>query len=319
MRLILPNSALHIVVAVVLLCRMPLAGATVRVAFLTDRAALKDTLEILHKIGCSDGAAGAFQRAVERYSLTGFDFDFGKFPKPRDGFYLFESASNLVAALPHQLCNTAHAYEFNCFDTVVALAGESLRMSLRPDDIAGPFLVPHTPTNGSFSIVPKATARDAFELAYPSWYREATKDALPASLRDSRICLTAALFRCYVLPQSTTELRLGAGVLDALRVTWDRQGMKFGSNFYVVLCHEVNFPQRTVVTAHAGLLHSWKGGFTYIEKAGGSGPFVRLDFNDRNELLSWLTGMFKGAERFGYTHHFATFNDASIESLDFAR
>ena len=104
-----PGFTLHIAVAVVLLCRMPLEGATVRVSFLTDKASLSDTSEFLRKSGCGQSAASAFERAVKTYSLTGFDFDLSKFPKPREGFYSFESASNLVAALPHQLCNTAHA------------------------------------------------------------------------------------------------------------------------------------------------------------------------------------------------------------------
>jgi len=189
----------HVAVMAVLTFRLPLAAATVRASFLVESAALRDTLDILRNGGCTRVATGRFQRAVERYSSTAFDFDFRKFPKSREGFYTFESASRLVAALPFPLSDTPHDYEFNCFDTVVTLAGEFLPISNRPDELSGPFLVPYT-TNGVFSIVPKATAREAFLLVYPPWYREVTEGAMPEAMRERRVCLTAALFRCHVLP-----------------------------------------------------------------------------------------------------------------------
>jgi len=154
-------------------------------------------------------------------------------------------------------------------------------------------------------------------LAYQPWYREATEDALPKSMFDARISLTAALFRCHVLPQSTTEAGLACGVMESLKAGWSRQRMSFPKRFEVVLCHEVNLPGRWIVTAHAGLVFPRQRGYTYIEKGGGSGPFVRLDFDDRTVLLTWLGGMFRGAEKLGYTHHFATFNDTKIEMLEF--
>jgi hypothetical protein len=307
-------------VAVLLFVFQPsLAAATVRASFFSDRAALHDTLDVLRDGGCTREATGTFQREVERYTSSPFDFDFGKVPKSHAGFYAFESAPALVAALPHQLADTQHAYEINCFDAIIALAGDSLRTSVRPDDLAGPYLVPYTPTNGSFTILPRATARDAFTLAYPEWYRDATKDALPKSMRDSRVSLTATLVRCHMLPQSTTEGGLARGVMDALTASWARQSMSFPQRFEIVLCHQVSFPQRWFVTVHAGLLFPRQRGYTYIEKAGGSGPFVRLDFEDRAALLTWLGGMFRGAERLGYTHHFATFNDTKMEMVEFLK
>jgi hypothetical protein len=39
------------------------------------------------------------------------------------------------------------------------------------------------------------------------------------------------------------------------------------------------------------------------------------DFEDRATLLTWFAGTFKGAEKFGYTHHFATFNQDTIEEV----
>jgi hypothetical protein len=218
--------------------------------------------------------------------------------------------------LPHQLCDTPHAYEFNCFDAVIALGNGFLQVKRRPDDVLAPFLVPYTPTNGSFMILPRATARDAFTLAYPAWYRDVTEQVLPTSMQDARISLTAVLFRCYVLPQSTTDAAAREAVMAVLRANWLVEEIKFPKNFELVLCHEINLPQHWFATAHAGLLFPRQRGFTYIEKAGGSGPFLRLDLDDKRDLLTWYAGMFKGAEKLGYTHHFATFNDAKSEMIE---
>jgi hypothetical protein len=43
------------------------------------------------------------------------------------------------------------------------------------------------------------------------------------------------------------------------------------------------------MTVHAGLLFYHHDGFTYIEKNGGIGPFVRLDFSSKRDLLTWLS------------------------------
>src|SRR5947207_2215948 len=95
--------------ALLLCCAPSLAAATVRTSFLVERAALQDTLAVLRSGGCTEEATGTFRRAVERYTSSTFAFDFGKFPKSREGFYEFESLSALVAALPHQLADTLHA------------------------------------------------------------------------------------------------------------------------------------------------------------------------------------------------------------------
>ena len=40
---------------------------------------------------------------------------------------------------------------------------------------------------------------------------------------------------------------------------------------------------------------------------------------DRAALLTWFGGMFRGGEKLGYTHHFATFNDTKIEMIEFLK
>jgi hypothetical protein len=62
------------------------------------------------------------------------------------------------------------------------------------------------------------------------------------------------------------------------------------------------------------LLHNC-GEYVYIEKAGNSGPFVRLDFADKRDLLSWFNAAIRPTEA-KENMFFATFNDKEIEPLD---
>jgi len=66
---------------------------------------------------------------------------------------------------------------------------------------------------------------------------------------------------------------------------------------------------------HAGLLFKNGGKFIYIEKVGSSGPYVRLDFTDKKDLLFWLKTLIRPTIN-GSDHLFAIFNGSEVDSLD---
>jgi hypothetical protein len=198
-------------------------------------------------------------------------------------------------------------------DAVIVLAGDRLQTRLRPDDIVGTILVPITTTNGE-GISLAATPRDAFALICPAWYREASDTFIPPAMQDSRICLTALLFRWHLLPTSTGEENLEARVAEVLRATWQRDEIRFPAQFEVLLVHNVDFSAHTICTCHAGLLFHRKTGYMYLEKAGGSGPFVRLDVSDKGDLVAWLATAFKDYTNANFAR-FVTFNDNAIKRI----
>lgn len=291
-----------------------LQAGSVRISMLTDSYALQDTLDLLKENGCPPESIKAFRQVVERYNATPGP-DLSKFPRPRGGFHGFESPAKLLAALPHKLYETRHAYEFNCFDTVLLLTDSQFRTTKRAEEISGPIQSPRTLPTGTL-IVPVPTVASAFTNAYADWYRLATKDVIPARLRDFRVVQTAGLFRCHTLPADRAEHQLNKAVVATLQAGWKQMGLVFPTKSQVVLCHQVSHPQGILISVHAGVLIPRQRGFTYLEKAGGSGPFVRLDLQTKDDLLPWLSAIFTGAEQQGFTHHFVTFNDASIASLD---
>jgi hypothetical protein len=289
------------------------AECAVRISFLREPAALQDTLNALKAKGCTGADLSSFKRAVEHYWAAPPELNLNGFPRRQDDFYAFDSSAAIVAALRHPLAETRHGYDLNCFDAVILLAGDCLSVSPGLGETVGPFLVPvNWSTNGTFRVATLTTARDAFEAVYPEWYREASRDLFPRESSDARIVLTAALFRFYHLPESMSERTLPQAVLDTLTEGWKRTGLRFPDRFEIVLCHDVNLSQRHLTTAHAGLLVKQEHGYTYLEKAGGSGPFVRLDVQERSDLLPWLAAKFKGAAQLGSTHRFVTFNNGLV-------
>jgi len=283
-----------------------------RISFLSDEGALQNTSEFLKSRGCKSYAVGAFQKAVKRYNSTCLKLDLSKFPPAQHGFYSFQSSSKLLAVIPHRLCDIPHAFEFNCFDTTILLANGQLRTGLHPDDHPGEFLAQGVATNGHVLYAHAATAREAFNLSNPTWYQDASDGYIPSSMADTRICLTAAFYCLHILSVSTTDRDISNQVMNVLQASWKNQAIEFPSRFQIVLCHQVNLTNHLFATTHAGLLFPVEKGYIYIEKAGGSGPFVRLDFGDRADLMAWLAWKF---DKTMGDHFFVTFNDSKIEML----
>jgi hypothetical protein len=303
------------IVAAVFATLLLVEAGEVRVSFLNDTVALNGTIALLTTNGCSKEAISAFRRLVENHYAEEFEFDRSKFPKTDSGFYRFNSISNLVQALPHRLSDTKHFYGLNCFDMMILIADGRLQIGLRPDENYGPFIVSQQLTNGSETIRFAATPRDAFSIGYAEWYRDATEPFFPEASRNARISLVAGIYRWHALPLSTTSATMQREVWTALKSDWRRTGLKFPAGFQVVLYHVASVEMDTANTQHAGLLFSRNIGFTYLEKAGGRGPFVRLDFDDKSDLNAWMSAVFSEDQR-QKLHLFATFNDTEIINLN---
>ena len=101
-------------------------------------------------------------------------------------------------------------------------------------------------------------------------------------------------------------------VIGELRNDWKSQRIYFPENFQVILCHQVLLTNHLFSTTHAGQLFPAKDGCVYLEKAGGRGPFVRIDFEAKDDLLTWLAGKF---DKKSGDYIFATFNDRKIDLL----
>ena len=188
---------------------------------------------------------------------------------------------------------------------VIVLAGGKLQAGLHPDDHSSVYLPAEVDQNGEqLCRTQVSTAREAFNISYPAWYRDASTNYIPSAMADVRINLTAALYCFHLLPTPTNQEELSEQVINVLRASWKKQAILFPSKFQFILCHQGFLANCAFVTTHAGLLFPIKNGYTYLEKTGGNGPFMRLDFDGRTDLLKWLAGRFGKASG---DYIFATF------------
>ena len=301
-----------IVLATVLVVQDSLKADPVRLSFLNNDTALKETLLFLKTAGCKNEALAAFQKEVEHYYSTPLKLDLSRFPQQQNGYYTFQSMTQLVATLPERLWEIPHPFELNCFDTAIVISEGKFCSSRSPDDHSGVFLPAGIIPNGEAVYFQATTAREAFNLSYPQYYLDASAGYIPPSIANARINLTAALYCFHMLPSMTNEQDVDKQVMSVLRSSWNEQGISFPPNFELVLCHQIKVANHLIFTSHAALLFPAKNRYTYIEKDGGQGPFVRLDFSNRTDLMKWLASHFiKG----GCDYAFATFNDRKIEEL----
>jgi hypothetical protein len=289
-----------------------LQAGPLRISFLNNEEALQSTLGFLKNNGCSNDAVGAFRKAVERYNSTGLKFDLTNFPTAQHGFYSFQSSTQLLAVIPRKLWDIPHTFDFNCFDTIILLGDGQLRTGLHPDEHRGEILAQQAGSDGHAYYTRAETAKEAFNLSYPAGYRIVSDDCIPSSMVDTRICLTAAFYCLHMLPASTTPEDEENQIKQVLRASWKNQSVEFPSGFQIVLCHGANLANHLFATVHAGVLFTSKEGYVYIEKDGGSGPFVRLDFGDKSDLIAWLAWKFDKSQG---DHFFVTFNDSKIETV----
>jgi len=291
----------------------PPAVAAVRISFLENSNSLKETVGFLKLRGCSAENCDAFTTAVQKYFHAAFDYDLSGFPRSTNGTYTFGSISNLVAALPRPFDYSRHAWGISCYDTVILLANGRLRMAQGPDQALGTFFAPARSTNDSYSIRPVSTPREAFLACCPPWDRELTDPVLPEAVREARVCLMPALYRFYRLPDAANGKTLPQDVLSGLRAAWKEEGLAFPKRFKIVMCHAADPSQGWFFTYHAGLIFAGNdNGYTYIEKSGGAGPFVRIDFAAEQDLKVYLRSAARGTGG----NHFVSINDEEFQELD---
>lgn len=296
-------------------CGKSAADQGVRVSFLDDETQRADALEFLSEEGFSRKAMELLRNAMRSVYTEPFQMSMSNFPARVDGYYSFPSGNELMSALPHKLCYANHDYQINCFDTVLLLAEEDMHTKVGLKDQGRVILAPWNRGKGMPQPIPAGSAYDAFRWSYPDWYVTETVRVAGMEWTAKRICLTVGLNAVKVLPRATQEAELKDAVLETLRAHWDAQGLELPKDYEIVLGHNVDMKRRIFLTEHAGILFRGKKHSTYFEKAGGSGPFVMLEFQDDEDLAAWYEGTVSDGPEWGYTHHFMTFNDKKIKQL----
>lgn len=298
-----------------LLCAVTASAGSIKVSFLNETQPLEDTLSILRRHGCASNAVAAYQKAICHYYSTPFEIDLRGFPEQSRGFYTFKTPEQFVAALPRRLCDIEHSYEVNCFIPVVSLSG--LWTATRPDDLVGPLLAILNRGGQKWDTCTVACTRDAFLAQYGPDYAKEVEAITGSKWTDQQICLLASLHTCHVLPRSTTEVTLPINLLAVLQSRWRQEGVHFPTNSDVTLLHSIDLKRWCrSLTDHAGIGFPMQHGYMYLEKAGGQGPFVRIDLEDPVDLIPYYRSYITEESKGEMTHWMMTVNDSKAICIE---
>jgi hypothetical protein len=300
--------------SIFLLCFLALYVSSItaklfRVSFLEDPSNVAEVIQLFEKCGLPLQAATDFRIAISNYFSEPLSFNRSKFPVAQQGWFQFASAEDFLAALPHELWRTEHSYGLTCFDTVLLMNLQNFKTSLQPLDISGPFLPPHTASNGTVSLPPAATAMDAYQLMYPEWIRNQAQKSFAPENQEKRISLMALLFSGHALPLDVDGTTLSIPIEKTLHTKWSRYKVSFPNDPQIILINQVDIKRHLFITVHAASLFKLGDRLLYFEKSGGSGPYILLDLSDPNDLEKWILYSFGDAPKNGYSHLALTFND----------
>ena len=222
-------------------------------------------------------------------------FDLSKFPRKTSGFYIFTNVDTLNQAIPDPFCsrvttNDVFHNSLVCLDLVVLLIKDAgakaprLREGFASkcfawDDDLG------TAQEPNYVIKPVTSYsfyRNGRTLLYPTngyiWItglaRSGAEEDLAVSLMGRR--LFPGRF------EDTDE------AVKSLFATWNelrrKDGLTFPQKIKVVSCGYIPMKYKYWAIDHMGIYMENKGRLVYLEKNGPRGPFMRVDFQSKEDL-----------------------------------
>ena len=301
----------------VLVCAATAADspAPVRVSFLDSEPVLRDTVRLLRAAGCDANNLERFARAVREYNSSPCPVDRSRFPPATNGLHSFASPADFVAALPGHFSQIDRPFGMNCMLTVALIAGS--QMTVRPDarSLPGPFLAAATRVDGQPWLAPVVSLDDAWAVTYHTEYFASVTNIVGADFSERHGPLVASIHSFHALPVATNEKQLPLNLMAALSNDWARVGLTFPKGLKLVLLHRATLVFPAAVTDHAGLLVPRDCGVTYLEKAGGRGPFIRMDLVREDDVSLYHRATLQRWPDNLYSHSFVTLNGESIHRV----
>lgn len=235
--------------------------------------------------GCSPSGVVAMARAMEHYCRaqpTASDVPQAASPLSAKRY---GTACEFFETLDRHPAVCGHAYEITCFDFVASLLEDRFRTNLSPDDGAAIFLAPYNRTETVTSYAPMPTPRTAYMTSYYDWYRDFRASATGCGASDRLVVILASLYSCT--PYPWVDLNSPFLAKKVLEGRWYGQRFALPTSPAVVLQHSVWKNVGVMCTVHTGLLFQRPGGYTYFEKCGGRGPFLRFDGENPSDVVGY--------------------------------
>ncbi len=280
---------LAVFVAVLAASRL-LGAAPVRVSFLDTDAAREDTLQVFADAGCASANLDILRKAIVHYYQTPLALDTASFPPTTNGFHEFASIDDFVSALgTNQLSYLGHPFELNCIDSALLLAapGMDVAATLQAQDAT--YLAIQVYSNYNEWLVPVASLGDVYATAHPPEKVPFMARAFGIDFPEKHKTLEATFYQYQTLPLGTTPETIASATRNALQRHWKRCGVRFSDHVSLAMLHRARADYHLAVTDHFGVLTKRENNYTYLEKTGGRGPFLRIDIQDPADVAAYLS------------------------------
>lgn len=270
----------------------PSMGDSIRVSFLEDARARESTLELLQQAGCPEDDVNVLRRAIAHYYQTPFNYNLSAFPTPKDAFYEFALVDDFVSALStNRLSEIEHMFELNCLDTALLIAGHDMDITADFTEMGSPYLAICTFTNRALWLVPVSSLQDAYNTIYPEWYQRFRDNLSGREPSLKYKTMAACLFQYHALPIGTSESDMGLVLSRSLRQHWTRCGIQFPTSMLIAMLHRARTDHHVALSDHFGVIIKTDKGYIYLEKAGGQGPFLRIDTKQIENIAIYYSTM----------------------------
>jgi hypothetical protein len=282
------KTIITIPVLSILLCMS--LHAEIRVSFLSDTNVLADTCKQLRDNGTPESAIAIFRQAVHFHNFKGLGLDLSQFPERNQGFYTFGGIDEFTTSLSQRLWEADHFYSLTCFDMLLlCLRNSGLYCDIPEACRENPIIVPFRRSMDSgLEFIKTTSLSNAFTLTCPPAYTSAVHDACGMTYDNSHIAMLVCLKQLHMLPQQalSPNNKVEDSIMKKRISLWKKDSLAFPENAQVILLHNTVSRPKSVVASHCGLLIPLpQNGFMYLEKAGGCGPFLRIDIDDPKDLL----------------------------------
>ena len=284
------NRSFPLWASLALSCATFASGAPVRVSFLDTDGAREDTLRILVEAGCDPVNLDALQKAMVHYYQSPLALDTSLFPPANNGFHEFTSIGDFVSALgTNQLSYLDHPFELNCIDAALLLSAPRMNIAATLQAQNATYLAIQVRDNYNEWLVPAASLADVYATAHPPGTMPFMTRAFGIEFPAKHKTLEAAFYQYQTLPLGTMPDTIAPAVQNALQHHWNRCGIQFPSQISLIMLHRARADYHLVVTDHFGVLVKRENIFTYLEKSGGRGPFLRIDVQDPTDVAAYYS------------------------------
>ena len=277
-------KALIIIGAVSLLWFGSIAMGAFQVTALNTPESRSNAVVFLTSNGCFPSGIAAMVRAMEHYYADSTTATAANMTFP-GGTKRYDTSKDFFDSLTCHPAQIGHDFEINCFTFVTFLLEDHFHADLLPDDFEAIFLAPFNTSETDTRYMPMPTPRSAFMTSCYDWYLAAVTSITGRAYSDRQISINASLYS--MTPYPWTNDNDPSHAKQLLLGRWRGQRFALPESPSVVLMHEAWKDTGIMCTVHAGILFQRKESYTYFEKCGGRGPFLRFDGDNVSDISDY--------------------------------